>query len=64
MVYFQQLCFEAVSEVTVDFFTVKVETAVIKLIHVTGFPSEHVKKLQGIHQVTEFGAFLGTTTQH
>jgi hypothetical protein len=60
---FQQFCFEAIPEVTVDFFAVKVEAAMIKLIHVTGSPSEHIKKLQRLHQVAEFGAFLGTTTQ-
>jgi hypothetical protein len=37
---------------------------VIKLIHVSGFSSEHAKKLMGLHQVAEFGAFLWTTTQH
>jgi len=63
VVKFQQVCFEAVSEVAVDFFAVKMEAAVIKLIDVIGFPLEHVKKLERLHQVAEFGAFLGTTTQ-
>ena len=45
MVDFQQVCFHAVSEVAVDFFGVEVEAAVIKLVNVSGIPSEHVKKL-------------------
>jgi len=64
VVYFQQPCFEAVSELAVDFFAVKVEAAVIELIHVIGFLSEHVEKLQRLQQVTEFGAFLWSTPQH
>ena len=62
VVYLKQLCFEAVSEVSVDFFAVKMEAAVIKLIHITCFLSEHVKKFEGLHQVAEFGAFFWTTT--
>ena len=64
VVDFQQFCFDAVSEVAVDFFGVEAEAAVIKLVHVIGFLSEHVEKLYDFMQVAEFGAFLGTTTQH
>ena len=48
VVDFQQVCFDAVSEVAVDFFGVEVEAAVVELIHVSGFLSENVEKLQGL----------------
>jgi hypothetical protein len=54
VVNFQQICFDAVSQVSVDFFGIKMKITMIKLVNVLWSFLEHVKKLDCLKQITEF----------
>jgi len=63
VVDFQQPSFYAVPQVTVDFFGVKMQAAMVKLVNVFWCFLEHAQKLEGFKQVTVSRAFRWSTTQ-